>query len=92
MVKRLARTVPAGREAAWRAEGARGAGRCRVLSMLQSLSDLRLPPEMAGQFQGARILGRLAQEALAGRRVRDVPGAAVHALQGLEQLARDVSV
>jgi hypothetical protein len=36
-VKRLARTVPAGREGAWRAEGAGGAGWCRMLSMGWSL-------------------------------------------------------
>jgi hypothetical protein len=70
---------------AWRAEGARGAGRCRVLSMRQGLSDLSLPRTLTSQLQGASILGHLEQEALAGCLVRDVLGAAAHATQCLAQ-------
>src|SRR5690348_1131029 len=85
MVKRLATTVPAGREAAWRAEGARGAGRRGVLSMERSLSDLRLRPALPGQLQGASILGHLEHEALAGGFVWDVRGALAQTLQCLAQ-------
>jgi hypothetical protein len=61
------------------------ARRCRVLSMRQHLSDLSLPQTLTSQFQGTSILGHLEQEALAGCLVRDVLGAAAHAMQCLAQ-------